>query len=518
MASEIAIAYFIDCFMDSKSSSMTVFRHGRAAPLALLAARFGHYAASRRQTKDGMDAFASPHRQSIRASLAALARRNDVKTIVAPVARDFEIAACLAEMDEGPALRFDDVIGAKMPVIGNLLNSLPRFADLLGFATADLQSSIIAAIDKPKPHLLIESAPCQEQVSLDPRLIEELPIPRFFEKETGAYITAGVIIAKDRLSGRANLSIARVKPLNGNRALVGIAPNHHLAILGRAAAARGELLDIAVCIGNHPAVLLAACLYLGLGDDELEVAGALFGESVEVVRCLGSDLLVPAQCECVLEGKLDYTELVEEGPVSEFHGMYETYGAGAVATFQRLTRRHDALFQVILPGYHAEHCLLGGVAISAGLARQARASVASIQTIAVGLGGAGRLHAVVTLRTPQPGDARKAMFAVWAAVNLIKQIIVVDDDIDPWNSEMVNWAIATRMKAERDLVVIPDVRTDRSEPLETGRTITKLGMDATRRADDRPDWTQAKPPAEAIVKARQILAAEVSSSSPSNLR
>src|SRR5580698_1366768 len=103
-------------------------------------------------------------------------------------------------------------------------------------------------------------------------------------------------------------------PLGGNRAFVGIAPNHHLAVLARAAHARRETLDIAVCIGNHPTVLLAACLYLGLGDDELEVAGALFGEAVEVVRCLGSDLLVPAQCECVLEGKLDYRELIEEGP------------------------------------------------------------------------------------------------------------------------------------------------------------------------------------------------------------
>ena len=153
-------------------------------------------------------------------------------------------------------------------------------------------------------------------------------------------------------------------------------------------------------------------------------------EPLEVVRCLGSDLVVPAHCECVLEGTLDAGEQVEEGPVSEFHGLYENYGPGIVATFTRLTRRHDAVFQVILPGYHPEHCLLGGVAIAAGLARAARASVAAVREVAVGVGGAGRLHAVVSLRAPRPGDARKVAFAIWAAVNLIKQVIVVDDDVE----------------------------------------------------------------------------------------
>ena len=92
-----------------------------------------------------------------------------------------------------------------------------------------------------------------------------------------------------------------------------------------------------------------------------------------------SGLLVPAHCECVLEGTLDAGEPFMEGPVSEFHGMYENYGAGIVATFSRLTRRRDAIFQVILPGYHPEHCLLGGVAIAAGLLRAIRPAVPSVR-------------------------------------------------------------------------------------------------------------------------------------------
>jgi 4-hydroxy-3-polyprenylbenzoate decarboxylase len=336
-------------------------------------------------------------------------------------------------------------------------------------------------------------------------LTDELPIPRFFEQETGPYISAGAIVAKDRLTGKANLSIARLKPIGGNRALVGIAPNHHLAVLARAAHARGETLDIAVCIGNHPAVLIASCLYLGLGDDELKIAGALLGEPLDVARCIGMDLLVPAQCECVLEGKLDAGTLVEEGTVSEFHGTYLGYGTGIVASFDRLTRRHDAVFQVILPGYHPEHCLLGGVAIAAGLARAARASVPAVHEVAVGFGGAGRFHAVITLKDPRPGDARKAMFSVWAAVNLVKRIIVVDDDVDPWDAVQVEWAIATRSKADRDTLIVPGVRTDRSDPLATDGVIAKVGIDATKRSSDRPNWRIARPPDSAIAKARDLL-------------
>ncbi|HEY3892048.1 MAG TPA: UbiD family decarboxylase [Bradyrhizobium sp.] len=448
-------------------------------------------------------------RQSMRAFLSALEDAGDLVTIAQPVHLDFEIAACLAEAADGPALRFSQVRGRvnahAMPVVGNLLNSLPRFATALGGGTEPLQASLIGAIEKPLAHRVVASAPCQQDIIADPSLAAELPIPHFFEKEAAPYITAGAIVAKDRVSGFTNLSIARLMPLDGNRAFVGIAPNHHLAVLARAADARGEKLDIAVCIGNHPAVLIAACLYLGLGDDELPIAGALLREPLEVVRCTQSDLLVPAHCECVLEGTLDAGEPFTEGPVSEFHGMYENYGVGIVATFARLTRRRDAIFQVVLPGYHPEHCLLGGVAIAAGLFRVVRNAVPSVTEVAVGLGGAGRLHAVVALRAPRVGEARKAMFAIWAAVNLVKQVIVVDDDIDPWDALQVEWATATRARPDRDFLIIPAVRADRSEPLERDGTITKLGIDATRKEGDRPDWALARPPAAALARAREIL-------------
>lgn len=441
----------------------------------------------------------------MRSFMATLKQEGDLITIAEPVGLDFEIAACLAEASRGPALHFDHVSGHRMPVVGNLLNSRSRMAASLGVAPAALQQRIVAAIERPLEHRILPSAPCQEEVVAEPALGDLLPIPRFFEHEEGRYITAGAIVARDHHSGHGNLSIARLMPLGGDRAFVGIAPNHHLAVLARAAQARGETLDIAVTIGNHPAVLIAACLYLGLGEDELKVAGALLGQPLDVVRAIGRDLLVPAHCECVLEGTLDAAEPADEGLVSEYHGMYEAYGPGVVATFTHLTRRRDAIFQIVLPGYHPEHCLLGGVAIAAGLARAARASVAAVREVAVGMGGAGRLNAVVALSDARPGDARKVIFAVWASVNLIKRVIVVDEDIDPWNLEEVEWAIATRAKPDRDFLIVPGVRADRSEPLDQDGVITKLGIDATRRDGDRADWRLARPPEPARAWARKLL-------------
>ena len=348
--------------------------------------------------------------QSMRAFLARLDQGGELLTVEAPVEADFEIAACLAETRDGPALCFRRTVrngkAFEVPIVGNLLNGLARFAAALDCAPNEVQKRLIAAIENPLPHHVLDAAPCQESVVESPDLEQLLPVPRFFEKEGGRYITAGAIVARDSVSGVTNLSIARVMPLGGSRAFLGIAPNHHLAVMARAALARGNKLDIAVSIGNHPAVLIAACLYLGLGEDELPIAGALFGAPLDVAKCVSSDLLVPAHSEFVLEGKLDAGEPCEEGLVSEYHGMYEAYGAGIVAAFSHVTRRRDAIFQVILPGYHPEHCLLGGVAIAAGLARAARGAVPGLSDVAVGLGAPAACTR--SSRSILPGPGKRA--------------------------------------------------------------------------------------------------------------
>jgi 2,5-furandicarboxylate decarboxylase 1 len=434
----------------------------------------------------------TPHAQSVRAYLADLEARGWLKRIARAVDPVFEISAHLAHEGAGAALCFERAAGHEMRVFGNLLCDRQRIARGLGVTPSGLQQRLLDAIEHPVSPIFVDAAPCQQVVVERPDLAA-LPIPTFFEHETGPYLTAGAIVARDPISGRGNLSFARVKPLGANRAFIGIAPEHHLAVFARRSP--DKRLPIALTLGNHPVVMIAAALYLGAGEDELEVAAALFGQPFEAAMT-ANGLRIPAHCEIVLEGEIRADTAVQEGLVSEYHGFYEDYGAGMQVEFTRLTRRRDAMLQVIQPGYYPEHVWIGGEAIAASLAHRLKREF-SVREVAVPAGGAGRLHAVVALSA---GDPRRLMEAVWDAVKLIKLVTVVDAEIDPWNAQQVEWALATRMRAERDLVITPAARTSRSDPLEEGGTVAKLGIDATRKSADRTDWRAAEPPAAVMRK------------------
>jgi 2,5-furandicarboxylate decarboxylase 1 len=447
--------------------------------------------------------------QSIRSFLSQLERDGDLLRIGKTVDPRHEISAFLSAADGGPALLFEHVSGSSLKVVGNLLTSRARAAAALDTRVGDILPVIQRAIREPIAPERVATGPVQEVV-LQSAPLAALPVPTFFARESRPYITAGVILARDPESGRGNLSFARLAILDDTRAMIGIAPNHHLALFARRAAAAGRPLQIAVAIGTHPAIQLAACLYLGVGDDELECAGQLLREPVKVAPALTVDLLVPADAELVLEGVIDARQPVEEGLVSEYHGMYERYGPGFLTTFSALTRRKDALFQVIEPGYHREHIYLGALPIAAGLLKSIAAVVPNVTDVAVTEAGSGRTDVVVQLAAPRPGQARRVMFAVFAAVSMVKRVTVVDADIDPWDPVAVDWARTNRMRMERDLLVVPFAGTDRSEPLEQGGLVTKVGFDATARSEDRAEGIErALPPSIAARAAVDWLLANV---------
>ena len=446
---------------------------------------------------------------SLRSYLAGATERGWVKRVDAEVSPEFEIAAYLAQLDPGPVVHFirprlapEGIPG--LTIVGNVLGDLERVGNALDVPVGGIQAKITRAVDEPGTVVVVEDAPVH-QLSM-PADHSVLPVPTFFERENGPYITAGVIIAKDPVTGRGNASFARVRPLPDGRWLVGIAPNHHLNQMAQRAP--DGRLEIAVVLGAHPAVQLAACLYLGLGDDELLHAEPLLGEPLRVARAETVDLLVPADAEIVLEGVLDVTETVVEGLVSEYHGMYEDYGAAATARFSRITSRRDPIMQVVLPGWHREHLYLAAIPIAAGLRAAIARSVPTVGEVAVTEGGSGRLAAVIQIRNPRPGHAKQVMAAAWGALSMLKQVTVVDDDIDVWDAVAVEWARISRCRVERDVVIIPDARTDRSEPLENGGTVTKIGYDALRREGDRVEgFERAVPPDETMRAVAAALAA-----------
>lgn len=444
--------------------------------------------------------------QSCRGMLARLERRGELLVVGEEVDPVHDLAALLSLVDARAAVRFDRVKGYAMPVFAGLLAGRERIAEALGVAKDQIQSHMIAAIARPVAPVLVDAAPVQE-VEWRDGILTNLPVPTFFAKETGPYITAGLIVVRDPETGRGNASYARMKVLGPDEVLIGIAPNHHLGILSRRAASLGKPLPFAVVLGAHPVIQLAACLYLGLGDDEMHNAGALLREPVRLTRCRTVDLAVPADAEIVLEGHIHGDEPIVEGLVSEYHGMYEDYGSGVRARFQCATARRDAMLQVIQPGHHSEHLWLGAVPIAASLRATIGRSILNVGEVAVTLAGSGRTDVVVQIAEPRPGQARRAMAICWGAVSIVKNVTIVDADIDPWDPAAVEWARLSRMRARRDILVVDDLPADRSEPQEAGGMVAKVGYDATAKAGDRKEgFDRALPPPDSFARMRDLVA------------
>ena len=446
---------------------------------------------------------------NLRQFLDRLEAQGELHRITRAVDPTFEISAILGLRDKGPAQLFETVSGSGLPVVGNVLNTRERFALAFGVAPSDLDDHCVAAVREPVPPVIVEQGPVQDEtLQDDPDLAASLPVPHWFEHEKAPYITAGVIVAKDPETGARNLSIARLRLEGANRLMAGIAANHHLNLLAQKARSRGEPLEFAVAIGNHPAVLLASQMYVDLGRDEFEIAGALQGEPVELVPCRTVGLAVPAQAEIALEGVLHPDRPVEEGPVSEFPGFYVRYGPGIEAEIRCVTRRKDAIFQAILPGFASEHCLLGALAIGATLRHELSRVVPAVRNVLVTDGGMGRLHAIISMHRPRLGEGKRAIMLAMGLVNLLKLVIAVEDDIDPHDWTQVEWSLAARFRGDEDLIVLPRVKADRCDPVHEDLVVTKIGMVATTRPGDSVRGSRsefARPPADVLARVRRDL-------------
>ncbi len=426
--------------------------------------------------------------QDLRSVIRKFEASGDLVHVTESLDPRYEITAAFCLRPKGPCLCLDKVKGYRMPVVGNVMNTRRKYALSLGISESDAFSHTVQGLTRPIKPLVVPEAACQEVVVRDSiNVLERLPVPTLCEKDRNPYITAGIVIAKDPETGSRNVSMNRLQVTGPDQLMVGMSPSHHLIQLLRKAENHGKKLQVAVAVGNHPAVLAAANMYVDLGLDEFEIAGGLFGEPLMVARAKTVDVEVPAASEIVIEGEIDPERWEEEGPFGEFSGIYESYGKSPMMTVTAITHRKNPVFQMIVPSRYAEHCLTGAVAIEATVFQAVKKAIPGLKEVVVTEGGCGRLHLVLSITGARPGEAKKAMFAVFANLNLAKLAIVVDDDIDPRDPVQVEWAMATRMRADRDVVIVPGVKTDRAEPLEQSMVIAKMGIDATKPFDIAPE-------------------------------
>jgi len=361
-------------------------------------------------------------------------------------------------------LFFHDLDGHR--AVMNLLGDRRALAAALGVGERDLVPHLAAATYNGRVR---DAGQCESGVPAD---LSRIPVMKHYPGDAGRYFTAGVVFSC--FDGVENASIHRMMVLDDHRVVARLVEGRHTHTLLKAALARGERLPVAVTVGTHPLVTFATCTRVPQGK-ELAYAAELMGGELTVRRC-ENGVRVP-DAEIVIEGYIG-AETATEGPFVDITGTYDPVRQQPVIEFTRMYCKEDPIYHGILPAGD-EHKLLMGAPYEPRIYR-AVSEVTGVRNVLLTKGGAGYLHAVVQIRKNTQGDARNAIMAAFAAHTSLKHVVVVDEDIDIYDPYDVEYAIATRVRGDTDIMVIHGVRGSSLDPMRLADgTNVKVGVDAT---------------------------------------
>jgi len=416
---------------------------------------------------------------SFRAFIDQLKENGKLVEIPQPVSPKFE-ASRIAKTIKDPVL-FHDVSGSK--VIMNLLGSRDELASLLGVP----KEEIIKRLSEVSPKgtvMLVSESPTLEVVENKVDLTK-LPILTHFEKDGAPYITAGIVVLE--YGGIMNASIHRLMLAGKDKLAARLVPPRHTYLLHKKAAENGEPLPVAIVIGCDPLIIYATSTRVPVGK-EFEYAAALRGLPVEVFEC-ENGVKVP-HAEIVLEGYIDPVEKVDEGPFVDITGTYDVVRKEPVIRITRIIHRKDPIYHGILPA-GPEHLLMMGIPYEPRIYK-AVGEVTTVKNVVLTEGGCCYLHAVVQIEKQTEGDGKNAIMAAFAAHTSLKHVVVVDEDINIFDPNDVEFAIATRVKGDLDILVIPNVRGSSLDPRGApDGTTTKVGIDATKVLVEKENFERA---------------------------
>ena len=395
-----------------------------------------------------------------------------------------ELAAVAKKLEFERAVLFPAPGRHAIPVVANLFVDRNWIADSLGVPASVLLSRFQHAVRHPLPWVEVTAAPVHEVVHREIDLLRQLPIPKHNEHDSGPYITAALLIARNPKTGIQNVSIHRCQVSGPDRIGVLLLPRHTRHYF-RMAEEAGEALEIALVIGVHPACMLASQAIAPLDHDEMEIAGALLGRAIEVVRCRTNRICVPAHAEIVIEGRILPKLREPEGPFGEFPQYYGPRGDREVIQVDAITHRSNPIYHTIVGG-GVEHLLLGGIPREATLLDHLQRSFASVRDVRLTRGGTCRYHLAVKIDKTSSGEPKNIIMGAFAGHYDVKQVVVVDMDVDIDDPSEIEWAIATRFQADRDLVVISGAQGSKLDPSSVDGISAKMGIDATRPLSTEP--------------------------------
>ena len=450
----------------------------------------------------------------LREFLRALESRGELRRIGAPLDPRLEITEVCDRVLRagGPALLFEKPGGHSIPVLGNLFGTVERVALALGAESAETLREVgelLAWLKEPEPpkgfrdawdklpvlrqvlHMApkqVGSAPCQEVVWEGREVdLSRLPIQTCWPEDAGPLITWGLTVTRGPHKERQNLGIYRQQVIGPNRVIL-----RWLAQRGGALDFRehceknpGQPFPIAVVIGADPATILGAVTPVPDSLSEYQFAGLLRGSKTELVKCIGSDLQVPASAEIVLEGVIHPGETALEGPYGDHTGYYNEQDKFPVFTIERITTRRDPIYHSTYTGKPPDEPAMLGVALNEVFVPLLQKQFPEIADFYLPPEGCSYRMAVLSIKKQYPGHAKRVMFGIWSFLRQFmytKFIIVVDDDIDVRSWPEVIWAITTRMDPVRDTLLVENTPIDY---LDFASPVSglggKMGLDATNK-------------------------------------
>jgi 2,5-furandicarboxylate decarboxylase 1 len=443
--------------------------------------------------------------RSLRDWLDHLAQRERLTVVKPGIGLRFELAAVAKRLDGQRATLFPRPDGHAIPVVSGLVSDRGWMAEAMGVEPGEVLERFQESTLKPIPWREMTSAPAQEVVHREIDLAQLLPIPVHNEHDGGPYIAAGLMITRNPRTGKQNVSIHRCH-LNGPNRLGVLLLPRHTHMFFEMAEQSGAPLEAALVVGVDPLTLLASQAIVAMDMDELEIAGALHRRPLSVVKCLTNDLRVPAEAEIVIEGRFLPRVRELEGPFGEFPQYYGERAERHVMEIDVVTHRKDAIFQTIVGG-GLEHLLLGAIPREASMLAHLRRSFPNVRDVHLAPGGVCRYHLYVQIRKRQEGEAKNIMMGAFAGHYDVKHVIVVDEDVDIHNPTEVEWAVATRFQADRDLVIIPESQGSKLDPSTRNGVGAKMGLDATKPLTaDEMTFKRIRVPGEEDVDVKALLA------------
>ncbi|WP_461462312.1 UbiD family decarboxylase [Methanobrevibacter sp.] len=387
---------------------------------------------------------------------------------------DYEIVEILKKYPKDTVL-FTNVKNHKIPVISGICNTREKIAKSINCKKEEILQKIIEATENPKKVEDYEDLEDYETYDAD---LTKLPILKHYAKDGGKYITAGVVFARDPETGAQNASIHRMLVKDSTTLGIRLVPRNLYTYFHKAEEL-GRDLDITICIGMDPAILLASTCSIPIDADEMEVANAFKNGELKLQNCEESDLQVP-EADIILEGKIIAGKRSEEGPFVDLTDTYDVVREEPVIKLSKMHLKRNGYYHAIIPAGF-EHKLLQGLPQEPRIFEHVKNTVPTVLNVALTEGGCCWLHAVVQIVKQTQGDGKNVLMAALSAHPSLKHCVVVDEDIDLFDAEDVEYAIATRVKGDEDLMVVSGARGSSLDPkaLPDGTTC-KIGVDATK--------------------------------------